>query len=145
MRKCGLIVILAISVSCLADSKKPKLDKFMPPAESHGKAISGYGCDKQKVVAETTSTSKPSSIWTLILWAQYGDDHKRYWQKSYDTYQIPIKSSVKHSGESVGSGAAIGAYESDAYDFGAMDEACNLWGAQVRTTLKVEENGAKVK
>lgn len=145
MRKCGLVVMLAISVSCLADPKKPKLDKFVPPAESHGKAISGYGCDKQNVVAETTSTSKPVSIWTLILWAQYGDNHKRYWQKSYDTYQVQIRRTVKHSGESAATGDAIGAYESEAYDFGAMDEACNLWGAQVRITLKVGANGAKVK
>jgi hypothetical protein len=144
MRKCRLFVMLAIAVSCLGDSRL-KFEKFMPPAESHGKAVSGYGCDKQNVVAENASTSKPMSVWRLIFWAQYGDDHKRYWQKSYDTYQIPIIRSVKHSGESASTGAPIGAHETDAYDFGAMDEACNSWGTQVRSTLKVAANGTKIK
>ncbi|HXW54487.1 MAG TPA: hypothetical protein VEJ67_01975 [Candidatus Cybelea sp.] len=144
MRKCVSALLLVFAISCLAHSKKPKIDKFIPPAQSHGKAISGYGCDKQHVT-DSTSTSKPSSVWTLILWAQYGDDHKRYWQKSYDTYQVPIKSSVKSSGETVKDGGAIGAYETDAYDFGAMDEACSLWAAQVKASLKTKANGAEVK
>lgn len=144
MSKRWSLIVLAMAVSCLADSNKPKLDKFMPPAESHGKAISGYGCDRL-YVRDSTSTSQPTSLWTLILWAQYGDGHKKYWQKSYDTYQVLIKRTVKAGGEDVKSGGAIGAYENDAYDFGAMDEDCNSWGTQVRTTLKVEANGTKVK
>jgi hypothetical protein len=52
---------------------------------------------------------------------------------------------VKHSGEWASTGDAVGGYENDAYDFGVMDEDCTLWGAQVRTTLRVDANGVKVK
>ncbi len=110
----------------------------MPPAQSHGMTISGYGCDKLAAEASTTSTG--SAYWTLIIWAQYGKDHKKYWQKTYGTYQVPLKHEVKSSGESAGSGAAIGAFGMEAYDFSSMDKTCADWAAQVKSTLKVEPN-----
>ena len=53
--------------------------------------ISGYGCDPQ-LVMEMPSSSK--SLVKLIVWAQYGKEHKRYWQKTYGTYQVEVKRSV---------------------------------------------------
>ena len=144
MRKYWTALVLLFAASCPAGSEKQKLDKFLPPIESHGMTISGYGCDRV-YVANSTSTSKNISFWTLILWAQYGKDHKKYWQKSYDTYQIPIMNSVNSIGESAASGEALGAFEKKSYDFTSLDKGCADWGALVQSTLKVAPNGEKVK
>jgi hypothetical protein len=143
MRKYGIALVLVLAASCLADTKKPKLEKFIPPAQSHGMEIAGYGCDRQHV-SDNPDASKASSFWSLLLWAQYGKEHKRYWQKTYDTFKIPVKPSVIHAGESAGTGAAIGAFSAEDYDFTSLDQACADWGAQVKSTLKIEANGNKV-
>ena len=126
MRKYWVSVILLSAASYIAGSQKPKLDKLLPPAESHGMAMSGYGCDKDHF-ADSPSTSKNSSFWSLIVWAQYGKEHKKYWRKTYGTFEVPVKNSVNSSGESAGSGEAIGAYSTNSYDFTAMDKACAEW------------------
>lgn len=144
MGKYCTALFLFFAAPYLASSQKPKPDKFLPPIESHGMSISGYGCDRQHV-ADSTSTSKDSSYWTLIVWAQYGDKHKKYWQKSYDNYEIPVKHSVSSSGESAGSGAAIGAFGSESYDFTTLDKACAEWGTRVKSSLKIDPNGEKSK
>ena len=144
MRKYWTALILLFAASCLPGSEKQKLDKFLPPIESHGMTISGFGCDRL-YVANSTSTSKNISFWTLILWAQYGKDHKKYWQKSYDTYQIPVMNSVNSNGESAASGEAIGGFETKSYDFTSLDKRCADWGALVQSTLKIGPNGEKVK
>lgn len=137
MRKYKSALVFLSMASCVAGSQKPKLDKLLPPAESHGMTISGYGCDKDHV-ADSPSTSKNSSFWTLTVWAQYGKEHKKYWKKTYGTFEVPVKSSVNSSGESAGSGEAIGAYSTQSYDFTGMDKACADWGEHVKSTLKVE-------
>lgn len=104
--------------------------------------ISGYGCDRLHV-SDSTSTSKPTSYWTLLVWAQYGEKRKKYWEKSYDTYEIPVKNSVNSSGESAGSGEVIGGYELKSYDFTSLDKGCAEWGAQVKSALKIAPNGDK--
>jgi hypothetical protein len=78
------------------------------------------------------------SYWTLIVWAQYGKEHKRYWQKSYGTYEIQVRNTVHSSGESAGSGAAINAYATESFDFSLMDKACAEWDAQVKSKLTVK-------
>ncbi|HKN62630.1 MAG TPA: hypothetical protein VJW93_15720 [Candidatus Acidoferrales bacterium] len=135
-------LVLFLAVSCLAADKKPKFEKFVPPAESHGAAITGYGCDRMHI-ADSSSTSKSSSYWNLILWAQYGTDHKKYWTKTYDTFQVPVNHSVKSAGESASTGAPIAGFETMSYDFTSLDNACADWGALVQTTLKIKPNGDK--
>lgn len=142
MSKYGTALLLLFAASCVVASDKPKSDKFLPPVKSHGMTISGYGCDRNHVM-DNSSASKSTSFWTLIVWAQYGKDHKRYWEKTYGTYEVPVKHSINSSGESVGSGAAIGAYKTESYDFTSMDKACADWGAQVESTLKIEANGGE--
>jgi hypothetical protein len=132
------LALIVVAGSCFASPKK--LDKFLPPVESHGAKISGYGCDRQHVA--DGASAKDTSYWILILWAQYGDQHKRYWQKSYDSFQIPVKYSMNSSGESAGSGGAIGAYGTKSYDFTSMDKACADWGVLMQTTLKIAPDGS---
>lgn len=139
MKKLGTVIVLLLVVPCLA-ARKPKDKKLLPPAESHGLPISGYGCDKQQDL-DAPSTSKNSSFWRLIVWAQYGDKHRRYWQQTYGTYEVVSKQLLGSSGESAASGAPIGVYENPSYNFSPMDKTCNEWGLQVRSTLKIEANG----
>jgi hypothetical protein len=140
MSKYGTALLLLFAASCVVASDKSKADKFLPPVKSHGMTISGYGCDRL-YVSSSTSTSKLTSYWTLLVWAQYGEKHNRYWQKSYGTYEIPVQNSVNSSGESAGSGAVIGGYELKSYDFTSMDKACADWGAKVESIMKIEANG----
>jgi hypothetical protein len=134
-------LVFLLAASCLAAS--PKLDKFVPPAESHGKALSGYGCDRMQI-ADSAAASKGGSYWSLVLWATYGTDHKRYWQKTYDTFHITIGHAVSHAGESAGSGAAIAPVATDTYDLTPMINACGDWANFVKSTLKIDGNGQKV-
>lgn len=144
MRKYCTALFLLFASPYLASSQKPKPEKFLPPIESHGMSISGYGCDRL-YVSDSKSTSKLTSYWTLLVWAQYGEKHKKHWQKSYDTYEIPVRNSVNSSGESAGSGEVIGGYELKSYDFTPLDKACTEWGAQVKSSLKIDSNGEKSK
>jgi len=73
-----------------------------------------------------------------VRWAQYGQKHKKYWQKTYGTYQIRVEHSVNSNGESAESGDAIGEYETKSYDFAPMDKACAEWRAEVTSTLKLD-------
>jgi hypothetical protein len=143
MRRYAFGLVVFFAVSCLASPKKPKYEKFVPPTDAHGMTISGYGCDRERVATGTNAT-RNSSYWTLILWAQYGQDHKRYWQKSYDTFEVPVKPVIGSSGESAGSGAPIGGYRTEMYDFGSMDQACADWGRVVQSQLKMKPNGDKI-
>jgi hypothetical protein len=142
MKKYWIALILLSAASYIAGSQKPKLDKLVPPAESHGMTMSGYGCDKDHF-ADSPSTSKNSSFWSLIVWAQYGKEHKKYWKKTYGTFEVPVKNSVNSSGESAGSGEAIGAYSTNSYDFTAMDKACAEWGEHIKSIVKVEPDAGE--
>jgi hypothetical protein len=137
MKKLGVACFLLFAAVCLGGPKDSKMSKFMPPAESHGMPIIGYGCDKEQVTGLPTS-SHSDSYWRLILWAQYGKDHKRYWQKTYGTYEIPERDTMGSSGESAGSGATIGGFNTEEFDFRTMDKVCAEWGTQVKSTLKVD-------
>ena len=137
MKKYGVVIgFILLAAPCLAGPKKPDPAKFMPPAQSHGKNITGYGCDKE--ASGTSATNSNSAYWTLIVWAQYGQDHKRYWQKNYSTYQVPVKHELKGASESAGSGAALGGYGTESYDLSSMDKVCADWAALVNFTLKVK-------
>jgi hypothetical protein len=138
MKKYGIVIgLILFAAPCLAGPKKPDPAKFMPPAQSHGVPITGYGCDK---MASATATAQSSgAYWILIVWAQYGQQHKRYWQKNYSTYQVPVKHELKGASESAGSGAALGGYGTESYDFSSMDKVCADWGALVNFTLKVNQ------
>lgn len=141
MRKYQTAVAFLFAASCVAGSQKPKAEKFLPPVESHGMTISGYGCDKEHVADSRSSTNV--SYWTLTVWAQYGKEHKRYWKKTYGTFEVPVKHAVNSSGESAGSGEAIGGYDTESYDLAPMEKACAEWGAQVQSTLKMEPTPVK--
>lgn len=145
MKKYRTALAFLLPALCLASPQKPKADKFLPPRESHGMTITGYGCDRA-YVGDNASASKDVSFWTLIVWVQYGKDHKRYWQKTYGSYQVPVKHIMHSDGESAGSGDAIGAYGIKSYDFTSMDKACAEWGEHVKSTLKIEpDTGEKLK
>jgi hypothetical protein len=144
MTKYGIALVLLFAASCMAGAQKPKPAKFLPPLESHGMAINGYGCDRL-YVADTMPMSRSTSLWALIVWAQYGKDHKKYWQKTYNTYEIPYKNQVHSNGESAGSGAAIGGFENKSYDFTLIDKACAEWGAQMKSALKMDLDAEKPK
>lgn len=138
MKKCAAALALFFAASCVASAQKTKPNKFLPPAESHGMTINGYGCDKQQVL--DVPASNGSSMWRLIVWSQYGKDHKRYWQKTYGTYKVEVKYAVSSSGESAASGAPIGADEAASYDFSSMDKICNDWGLEVKSNVKTDPN-----
>jgi hypothetical protein len=140
MRKSWTALVLLFAALCLAGGDKPKEDKFLPPTESHGMTISAYGCDRLHV-----ADNSESSFWKLVFWAQYGEKHKRYWEKSSDTYKVPVKHPMGSSGESAGSGAPIGGYSNTVYDFTLMDKGCTAWGDRVQTALKIGPTGEKIK
>lgn len=143
MKFYGIGIILLFAVSCMAGPKKEKPAKLMPPAQSHGMAISGYGCDRQQAYTSTSEMS--SAFWSLLVWAKYGKDHKKDWQKTYGTYRIDVKNALKSSGESAGSGAVIGGMGTESYDFTPLEKDCTAWSAQVKSTLKIDPNGEAVK
>lgn len=143
MAKFGTLIVLLLALPCLAGPKAND-KKLVPPIASHSLVITSYGCDKHEVL-DTTAVSKETSLWTLLVWAEYGDKHKRYWQQTYGTYKVPLKQSIGSSGESVASGAPIGGYENPSYDFTAMDKVCGDWALEVRSALKMEPNGAAAK
>jgi hypothetical protein len=136
MRKLASALVLFFAASSCLAGPKPKEKKLLPPSESHGMTINGYGCDKQQVSA--IPSSKDTSVWRLIVWAQYGKKHKRYWQQTYGTYKIEAKETVGSNGESAATGAPIGAYDNPSYDFGPMDKACSEWGQQVKSAFRIE-------
>jgi len=132
MEKYGAAIVLLLSLSCLAGAQKPKTDKLLPPSESHGMTISGYGCDPE-LLKDLPGSSQ--SLFDLTVWAEYGKKHKRYWEKTYGSYKITTKRSGNSSPEEVAAGASIASY-----DFGPMNKACDEWKLQVRSTLKIEPN-----
>lgn len=128
---------MVLAGSSLAIAKKPKAKKVLPPAESHGMAISGCGCDRQ-YVQDMPSAAKRTAVWNLIVWAEYGKEHKKYWRKTYGSYQVPMKGDVRSSGERAGrSGAAIGPISSEFFDFSALDQGCVEWGREMESTFKI--------
>jgi hypothetical protein len=137
MMKSGAVFLLFFVASCVAGAQQEKLDKFIPPAESHGMGISGYGCDKV-YVADSSSTSKHLSYWTLNLWAEYGKERKKNWQKTYHSFEIEAKTNMQASGESARSGAAVGAYGAESYNFTPLNQACAEWGRQLKSALKID-------
>jgi hypothetical protein len=142
MRKYRTALVFLLAASCLAAA--PKFEKFIPPAESHGMTLAGYGCDRMRI-ADSAAASKGGSYWSLILWATYGKDHKRYWQKNYDTFHITIGHTVQSAGESAGSGDAIAPISTDTYDLTPMAKACADWATVVKSNLKIDGNGQKTK
>jgi hypothetical protein len=128
------LLVLGGGVAVLAQ-KKPIAAKFLPPIESHGLIIDSYGCDNL-YMQDSVDVSKQTSYWYLVVWAQYGEDHKKFWQKTYGTYELSYNNEVHHNGESAGSGGAIAAFNSRSYDFTPMNKACIEWGAIVKATLK---------
>jgi hypothetical protein len=143
MRKHRIALLLLFAASCLAAANTPKLEKFVPPAESHGVTLAGYGCDRMQI-ADSAAASKGGSYWSLILWATYGKDKKRYWQKTYDTFHITIGHAVQNGGESAADGGPISAVATDTYDLTPMVNACADWAYFVKSTLKIDGNGQKI-
>lgn len=137
MRKYGTALVFLLAASSPANPQKTDVDKFLPPAKSHEMTISGYGCDKL-YVAGSTSTSKYLSYWTLTVWAEYGKESKKYWQKTYGNFEVAIKPAFHANSESAHSGRAMGAYGGEAYDFTPMNKACAEWGAHVKSALKID-------
>jgi hypothetical protein len=131
----ALVIALLGIVVVSAQDKKPLPAKFLPPIESHGLIIDSYGCDNL-YMQDSVDVSKQTSYWYLVVWAQYGKDHKKFWQKTYGTYELSYNNEVHHNGESAGSGGAIAAFNSRSYDFTLMNKACIEWGATVKATLK---------
>jgi hypothetical protein len=80
----------------------------------------------------------------LIVWADYGNDHKQFWKKTYATYQIAVKASITSSGESAKTGAPLTPDSSESFDFTPMDNACTEWGRPIQTTLKTMPDGTAV-
>jgi hypothetical protein len=140
----AILLALVLADSFLAMGKKPKAKKLLPPAESHGAAISGCGCDRQ-YVQDMPSDAKRTAVFNLIVWAEYGKEHKKYWKKTYGTYQVPMKGEVQSSGESAGpSGRAIGPMSWEHFDFSAMNKACADWGRDMQSTFKIRPNVLRV-
>jgi hypothetical protein len=135
MKKYAAPTVLLFSLSCLAVAQKPKTDKLLPPAESHGMTITGYGCDPELL----KEIPGGSSLFNLNVWAEYGKKHKRSWEKTYGTYQLTAKRSVSGA-EAVATGAPVGANQEESYDFGPLNKACDDWKLQVKSTLKIDPN-----
>lgn len=143
MRASAALLVLTFVAWSVVAAKKPNPKKVLPPAESHGTAISRYGCDRQ-FVQYMPSDANRTAVWSLIVWAEYGKDHKRYWKKTYGTYQIAMTGEVQSSGESAGSGAAIGPIASESFDFGPMDKGCAEWGQEMQSTFKIKPDGSAI-
>lgn len=142
MKKHGAIIVV-LAFGLLLGANKPNPAKLLPPAQSHGMAISKYGCDKQ-YQQDMPSDAKRTSVWNLTVWAEYGDQHKKYWTKTYGTYQIPVRGTATASSESAGSGAAVGAMSSESFDFTPMNKACSEWGREMESTFKIKPDGSPI-
>jgi hypothetical protein len=136
MRSYPTAFLFLFTVSCVAAQQDSKTDKLLPPAESHGKTISAYGCDKI-YISDNKSTSNYISYWTLSVWAEYGSERKKYWQKTYGNFEVPFKNSFHTDAESARSGGAVGAYGAATYDFTPMNKACAEWGLHLKSTFKI--------
>jgi len=143
MKRYGALVILVLA-GLLIGAKKPNFAKFTPPTESHGLALIGYGCDRQ-YVQDLPSNVKTIAQWNLIVWAEYGDHHKRYWSKTYGTYQIAAKEAISSTESAAGVGASGNVIGMEAYDFGPMDKACVEWKKEMESTFKMRANGSAIK
>jgi hypothetical protein len=144
MKRYGALAVLLLS-GFMIGAKKPNPAKFLPPKESHGVTLTRYGCERQ-YERDMPGVAKRTAVWNLIVWAEYGTGHKRYWKKSYGTYEISVRSKVTSSGESAGaSGRAFGSMYLEAFDFTPMNKACIEWGNEMESKFKILANGTPIK
>jgi len=143
MKRYGALVILVLG-GFLIGAKKPNFAKFTPPAESHGVALTRYGCDRQ-YVQDLPRNVTPVAQWNLIVWAEYGERHNRYWSKTYGTYQIAAKESMSSTESAAGVGASRNVIGMEAYNFGPMDKACGEWVHEMEPTFKMRPDGSALK
>jgi hypothetical protein len=125
MRKCWMLaLVFAVPLTAVAQ-KKPK-PMPMPPATSHGLPISNYACSFN----QSMSGANGVDYWSVMVFAEYGPKHKRYWTKSLGTF-AGGESVATHGSESAASGAPNGLVL-DKANYGEAGKKCTEWEEAVR-------------
>lgn len=125
MRKYWMLgLVIAVTLTAVAQ-KKPK-PMPMPPATSHGLPMSNYACSYN----QSMSGANGVDYWSVMVFAEYGPKHKRYWTKSLGTF--PGGESVAtHNSESAATGAPNGMVL-DKTDYGDAGKKCAEWEEAVQ-------------
>ena len=81
MGKRWVLALLLVFPLATVRGKEPK-PLPMPPLVSHGQPISNYAC----VFSEASQVAMVD-YWNVMAFAEYGNEHKRYWSKSLGTFR----------------------------------------------------------
>lgn len=119
------ILILLLAFPCSAGAGKKSKPLPMPPLVSHEQPLTNYAC-------LFTPTSQVSAVeyWTVVAFAEYGKEHKRYWTKSLGTFR-GSESIASHNSESAGGGEAIGLIAENV-QYGDAGKKCSEWEEAVQ-------------
>ena len=125
MRKCWMLaLVFAVPLTAVAQKKPKPLP--MPPATSHGLPISNFACSFN----QSMSGANGVDYWSVMVFAEYGPKHKRYWTKSLGTF-AGGESVATHGSESAASGAPNGLVL-DKANYGEAGKKCTEWEEAVR-------------
>lgn len=107
----------------------------MPPQTFHNLPISKYAC----LFTEEPETSFDQYYyWRVVVYAEYGEAHKRYWSKLLGTYK-GTAALAGHQPESAANGKVIGLLNETVY-LGDAQKKCAEWKVAVHQML---QNSAK--
>ncbi len=128
MAKRWMLALLLVFPCTVTAGKEPK-PLPMPPVVSHGQPISNYAC-----VFDEASQVSTIDYWTVVAFAEYGKERKRYWSKSLGTFRGTSAVS-SHNSESAGSGRAIGMVVADVRSEDG-EKQCAEWKAGVHELIE---------
>ncbi|MFZ0335868.1 MAG: hypothetical protein WAN10_15835 [Candidatus Acidiferrales bacterium] len=125
------ILGLLLVFPCAAGLGKEPKPLPMPPLVSHDQAMSNYACN-------FVSTSQVSTIdyWNVVAFAEYGNEHKRYWSKSLGTFRG--NTAITGDGAaSIPSGDASNGSDvvTAVSQYGDAGKKCSEWKAAVHEML----------
>ena len=130
MKKYACLSFLFLLPCSAGANKKPK-PLPMPPLTSHGQPISKYACD---FTEEPETSFDEYYYWRVVAYAEYGDEHKRYWSKGLGTYK-GTAALTGHQPESAANGKVIGLMNETVY-LGDAQKKCAEWKTAVHQMLE---------
>lgn len=130
MGKRSILALLLVFPCAVMAGKEPKPFP-MPPSVSHDQPMSNYACS-------FVATSQVATIdyWNVVAFAEYGNEHKRYWSKSLGTFRG--NTAVTSNGAaSIASGDASNGSDVIAAvsQYGDAGKKCSEWKAAVHEML----------
>ncbi len=123
------ILGLLLVFPCVAASGKEPKPLPMPPLVSHGQPISNYAC-----VFNEASQVAMVDYWSVLAFAEYGHEHKRYWSKSLGTFR-GTEAVTSHNAESAGNGQPVGMVVTNPHSADG-EKKCAEWKAAVHEMIK---------